>query len=167
MARIRRRFQHGLLFKRGTRKKVWVARWWEDVIGLKGQVERIRRSEILGTVAEIPARRDAERFLVERLNPVNGSDYRPQASCTFRDFVQEKWLPEVLPTLKYSTQRHYQYIAKVHLIPAFGDSPLRLISREGAQRFITAKLQSGLSWKTVKHLRRSGELGSDRDESGP
>jgi integrase len=59
----------------------------------------------------------------------------------------------VLPTLKYSTQQHYQYIVKVHLNPAFGDSPLRLISRDGAQRFLTAKLQSGLSWKTVKHLR--------------
>src|SRR5437016_1570172 len=48
MARIRR-FQRGLIFKRGTRKKVWVGRWWEDVMGLNGQVERIRRSEILAT----------------------------------------------------------------------------------------------------------------------
>ena len=28
-----RRFQYGSLFKRGTRTKMWVARWWEDVIG--------------------------------------------------------------------------------------------------------------------------------------
>lgn len=73
MARIRQ-FQHGLLFKRGTRRKVWVARWWEDVIGLNGQVERIRRSEILAAVAEFPARRDAERLLVERLQALNSSD---------------------------------------------------------------------------------------------
>lgn len=152
MARIRR-FQHGRLFKRGTRRKVWVARWWEDVIGLDGQLDRIRCSEILGTVAELPARRDAERLLAERLRTVNAGDYRPQASCSFRDFVQEKWLPEVLPTLKYSTQKHYQYMVKAHLIPAFGESQLRLISRDAAQSFLAAKLRAGLSWKTVKHLR--------------
>ncbi|MGH9603783.1 MAG: tyrosine-type recombinase/integrase [Terriglobales bacterium] len=152
MARIRR-FQRGLVFKRGTRKKVWVGRWWEDVIGLNGQVERVRRSEILAIVAECPTKRDAERLLAERLYAVNSGDCRPQASCTFRDFVQDKWLPEVLPTLKYSTQQHYQYITKLHLIPAFGDLPLRFISRDAAQHFLAAKLQSGLSWKTVKHLR--------------
>jgi len=36
---------------------VWVARWWEDVSGREGTLERVRRSEILGTVAEIPTRR--------------------------------------------------------------------------------------------------------------
>jgi integrase len=151
MARIRQ-FQQGLLFKRGTRRKVWVARWWEDVIGLNGQIGRIRRSEVLATVADYPSRRDAQQLLTERLQSLNSSD-RPQSSCTLRDFVQERWLPEVLPTLKYSTQQHYQYITKLHLIPAFGDSPLRLISREAAQRFLATKLQSGLSWKTVKHVR--------------
>jgi integrase len=30
---------------------------------------------------------------------------------------------------------------------------LRLITRDAVQRFLGAKLQSGLSWKTVKHLR--------------
>src|ERR1035438_3060158 len=39
-----RRFQHGSLFKRGTRTKVWVARWWEDVSGREGKLERVRRS---------------------------------------------------------------------------------------------------------------------------
>jgi hypothetical protein len=42
-----RRFQQGSLFKRGSRTKVWVARWWEEVSGTGGKSERIRRSEIL------------------------------------------------------------------------------------------------------------------------
>ena len=33
---VRRRFQRGSLFKRGKREKVWVARWWEDVINADG-----------------------------------------------------------------------------------------------------------------------------------
>jgi integrase len=62
-------------------------------------------------------------------------------------------MPEVLPTLKCSTKKHYQYIVTVHLIPMFGDMQLRLISRESAQSFLNGKLGSGLAWKTVKHIR--------------
>ena len=148
-----RRFQHGSLFKRGKRKKVWAARWWEDVIGSDGTIERHRRFEVLGTVAELPSRRDAERLLADRLRRINSGDYRPQAARTFREYVEGSWLPEVLPTLKHSTQNHYQYIVNVHLLPAFGDLQLRLISRDMVQSFIAAKLRSGLAWKTVKHFR--------------
>jgi integrase len=148
-----RRFQHGSLFKRGTRTKVWVARWWEDVIGTEGKSERVRRSEALGSVADIPTRRQAERILSDRLRSINSGDYRPQSSCTLSDFVHRTWFPEVLPTLKYPSKKHYQYIVNVHMIPAFGDMQLRLISRESVQSFLNGKLRSGLSWKTVKHIR--------------
>ena len=152
MARSRR-FQHGSLFKRGTRRKVWVARWWEDVIGADGTPDRVRRSEILGTVVELPTRRYAERVFAERLQRINSGDHRPKSVRTFRDFVESNWLPEVLPTLKYSTKQHYRYVVRVHLLPAFGDTQLRLITREAVQHFLAAKYRSGLSWKTVKHLR--------------
>jgi len=148
-----RRFQHGSLFKRGTRTKVWVARWWEDVSGREGKLERVRRSEILGTAAEIPTRRQADQILSNRLHGINSGDFRPQSNRTFSEFVQRNWMPEVLPTLKYSSKKHYEYIVNVHLIPAFGDMQLRLISRELIQGFLSGKLRSGLSWKTVKHIR--------------
>ena len=148
-----RRFQHGSLYKRGKRKKVWVARWWEDVIGPDGGVERSRRSELLGTVAEIPTRREAEQLLTDRLRSINSGEYRPNSSRTFRDYAESSWLPEVLPTVKYSTQKHYQYMLRVHLYPTFAKMQLRLISRDTVQAFLSAKLRSGLSWKTVKHLR--------------
>jgi hypothetical protein len=44
-------------------------------------------------------------------------------------------------------------MVRVHLYPAFGDVQLRLITRDAVQKFLSAKLQSGLSWKTVKHMR--------------
>ena len=50
----RRGFQQGSLFKRGIRRKVWVARWWEDVIEAGGTLKRLRRSEVIGTVAQFP-----------------------------------------------------------------------------------------------------------------
>ena len=59
----------------------------------------------------------------------------------------------MLPTVKYSTKKHYKYMLRVHLYPAFGDVQLRLITRDAVQRFLSEKLQSGLARKTVKHLR--------------
>ena len=148
-----RRFQQGSLFKRGSRTKVWVARWWEEVTGTGGKSERIRRSEILGAVAEIPTRREAEQILSDRLRLINSGGYRPPSTWTLKSFVQDRWLPEVLPTLKYSTKLHYEYIVNTHLVPQFGDMQLRLITREAVQSFLAKKLCTGLSWKTVKHIR--------------
>jgi hypothetical protein len=104
-----RRFQQGSLFKRGSRTKVWGARWWEVVLGAEGKPERIRRSEILGTLVNIPTRREARQILSDRLCSINSGDYRPRSAWTLKRFVQERWLPEVLPALKYSTKLHYEH----------------------------------------------------------
>jgi integrase len=149
----KQRFQRGSIFKRGKRNKVWVARFLEDVIGPDGTVKRIRRSEVLGLVAEIPTRGKAERLLADLLRPLNSSEFRPSSARTFRDYVESCWLPEMLPTLKYSSKRHYQYLLRVHLYPMFGEMQLRLITRDAVQLFHSAKLRSGLSWRTVKGLR--------------
>ena len=148
----RRRFQRGSIYKRGKRK-VWVARFFEDVIAPDGAVKRIRRSETLGSITEIPTRRQAEQVLQDRLRLFNSSEYRPSSSCTLREYAENRWLPEVLPTLKHSTKKHYQYILRVHVYPAIGDMQLRLINRDVVQGFISAKLRSGLSWRTVKSIR--------------
>lgn len=150
MAR-RKKYQHGSLSKRGKRNKVWVARWWEDVTGPNG-IEKIRRSEILGTVSEYPTRREAENALSDRLRRINSGDFRPQSSLNFRKFTEEYWLPSVKPALKYSTKQHYEYVLNVHLYPEFGETQLRLISRDVIQEFLFRKFQD-LSWKTVKHIR--------------
>jgi len=40
-----------------------------------------------------------------------------------------------------------------HLNPAFGESQLRLITKDAAQSFLNAKMKGGSSWKTIKHIR--------------
>ncbi len=132
---------------------MWEARWWEDAVGPDGSVKRLRRSETLGSVAEIPTRREAEQLLAERLRPINSGEFRPHPSLTFQEYAETIWLPEVLPTVKYSTKKHYKYALRVHLCPAFGKVQLRLITRAMVQSFLAAKLASGLAWRTVKHLR--------------
>jgi integrase-like protein len=143
---VRRRFQRGSLFKRGKREKVWVARWWEDVINADGTMGRMRRSIVIGTVAEFATRRLAMRALSERLRSLNSGSQRPQAMRTLKDFVQMDWEPVVLPTLKYATRRHYKYMLGVHLIPIFGERRLPDISREAIQTFLAAKLRDGFAW---------------------
>jgi len=69
-----------------------------------------------------------------------------QSIRTFRDFAVEDWSPVVLPTLKYATQKHYNYMLNVHLIPAFGARQLRDI-RRGAAGFLSRKLASGCPGK--------------------
>ena len=151
MAR-KKHFQHGSLFKRGKRNKVWVARFREPVIGASGETEFVRRSEILGPVADLPTRHDAETVLSDRLRRINSSDYHPRSCCSFRSFVQE-WEAQAHPSLKYATQAHYKYVVNTHLLPVFGNVQLRLISRESIQTFLAEKLKQGLSWGTVKHCR--------------
>ena len=149
----RRGFQQGSLFRRGTRRKVWVARWWEDVIHTDGTLGRLRRSEVIGTVADFPTRRCAMQALSQRLGSVNSGKARPQSIRTFGDFVKDDWMPVVLPTLKYATQKHYKYMLDVHLVPSFGKRQLRELSREELQSFLSRKLNAGLSWETVHHFK--------------
>jgi integrase len=150
---VRRRFQRGSLFKRGKREKVWVARWWEDVINADGTMGRMRRSIVIGTVAEFTTRRLALRALSERLRSLNSGSQRPQAMRTLKEFVQMDWEPVVLPTLKYATQTHYKYMLRAHLIPVFGERRLPDISREAIQTLLAAKLRDGFAWETVHHIR--------------
>lgn len=90
---VRRRYQRGSLFKRGKREKVWVARWWEDVIHADGTAARVRRSMVIGTVAELATRRLAMHALSERLRVLNSGSQRPRPVCTLKEFVQKEWEP--------------------------------------------------------------------------
>ena len=105
------------------------------------------------TVAEYPTRRQAMLVLSQKLRALNSGDARPQSTRTFSDFVKNDWMPVILPTLKYATQKHYRYVLDVHLIPAFGNTQLRNLRREDLQRFLSRKLSGGLSWETVHHFK--------------
>ena len=151
---IRRRYQTGSLVVRGKRKKVWVARWREPVLASDGTLRSIRRSEMIGTLADFPTKRQARALLESRLHEVNHTLQKPQSSMLFREFVNAQWEPAILPTLKYATQRNYRHLARRHLFPVFGDQPLCDIKRQYIQGFVMEKmLRQGLSWKTTLHLR--------------
>lgn len=93
------------------------------------------------------------QVLSQKLKAVNSDDARPPSVRTFGDFVKNEWMPVILPTLKYATQKHYRYMLDAHLIPAFGNRQLRELTREELQGFLRRKLKGGLSWETVHHFK--------------
>jgi hypothetical protein len=94
------RLQYGTVSKRGKKNKVWIGRWREEVPGLEGSVRMVRRSVILGTTEEIPAKRDAERELWERLKLMNVGKEGSSGPMTLRRFAEELWKPSVFHFLR-------------------------------------------------------------------
>jgi len=149
----RSQYQNGCLFVRGKRRKVWVARWREDVILANGSASRVMRSVVLGPVSEIAGRREARRLLDTHLNPVNQGQYRPEATMLFSKFISDCFEPGVLPTLKFATREIYSFLLRKHLTPRFGDHRLCDISRPEIQQYLLEKLKQGFAWETTNHLR--------------
>jgi len=149
----RSQYQNGCLFVRGKRRKVWVARWREDVILADGSASRVMRSVVLGPVSEIAGRREARRLLDAHLNPVNQGQYRPEGTMLFSQFIAECFEPGVLPTLKFATREIYSLLLRKHLIPRFGGHRLCDISRVEVQQYLLEKLKQGFAWETTNHLR--------------
>src|SRR5260221_4026164 len=113
----RRRYQSGCLFKRGKRRKVWVARWREDVLLESGQLGRLHKSVVLGTVAELPTKRHALTKLEEQIRPVNQGATRPGASMLFGVLAESQSSALVLATLQLSTQHGYKNGLNKHVPP--------------------------------------------------
>lgn len=148
----RRRYQGGSLFKRGIRRRVWVARWREDVILEDGTRGRTQRSAVLGAVLEIPTRREAQTILDMRLRALNQGVHQPECVKAFRDFVEGEWAPLVLPNFKYSTQHSYRAVLTTHLLPYFGGWRLSEISKRDVQQFVAEKFRQQLAWQTVRNI---------------
>lgn len=151
MARCR--YQDGHLFIRGRKRKVWVARWREDVIQPDGSVQRVLRSEVLGPVSEIATRRAARLLLLNRVALLNSGQRRAEGTMTFGTFVAEQFEPGILPTLKYATQKSYRFLLCKHLLPRFRDCRLCDIRRAEIQQYLIDKLKHGFAWETTNHLR--------------
>jgi integrase len=149
------RLQYGSVSKRGRKNKVWIGRWREEVPGLEGSIRIVRRSVILGTTEDISSKRDAERELWERLKLINAGKQGASGPMTLRRFVEEVWKPSVFPSVKLSTRQFYDHNLKTHILPVFGEVPLRSLTRDGIQKWLHDKFRAGMSWNSVRHLRTS------------
>jgi hypothetical protein len=67
----------------------------------------VLKCSLIGTVADLPTRRDAELILSNKLRHLNSTNHHPRSCCSLRDFVEE-WKTQALPALKYASRQHYQ-----------------------------------------------------------
>lgn len=137
----RRRYQEGCLFTRGTvGRKVWVARWREDVLRPDGTIGRTMRSQVLGPVCRIPTRREARNLLTSLLRPTNLGLRKAHSTMLFGDFAQT-WEEAVLPTYRASTRNFYRDILRRHLAPKFAQYRLCDICTPDLQIFLNKKAE--------------------------
>lgn len=138
----RRRYQGGSLYLMNGK---WYGRWREDEVR-EGEMYRVNRRVVLGTKADLPTRRLAQRVLDHRLSDINAPDYRPKPVATFGEFA-DQWAVSVLTQHKPSTQ----HALKSHLrnsLKFFNHYPLKDIKPSLIQTFIS---RSKAAPKTTKN----------------
>jgi integrase len=129
-----------------------VLRYREDYLDTDGTMGRRQPSIVLGTFAK---KKDALRKADIFLRPFNIGAVRPQSTITLEDFWHLHFVPEILPTKKHSTRKLYASLAKVHLLPYFGEQRLSDLQRVQVQHFVIEKQKQGKSVQTLGHLRDS------------
>jgi len=147
----RPRWQLGWLFQRGKRNKKWIGRYRVDVIGEDGKRHRRIPSVPLGLVREV-SKRQAQRKLSECLAAINQGTHKPEVMITFERFVVERFEPNILPTMRFSTQRLYRSLNRKHLLPFFGRTRLSEIGPADVQMFLT-EMSKRVAPRTVLSLR--------------
>lgn len=138
----RRRYQSPKVQDDGDR---WTARWREDMLQPDGTVKRVRRWDVIAMKAEVPSKRKAQAILDERMRAINSDTYKPVSSVTFSTFAG-KWMASVMVHHKESTQLEEKRQIERDLKPIFGQVPLRDISAEVIQTWVS---DLKLSPKTV------------------
>jgi integrase len=148
----RPRYQDGSLSVRGTRKKVWIARWREDVIREDGTMARTHRKAALGAVNEL-SRREAMAILQARVAEVNSGRRRAIPTMTFEKFARENWQAGMLLALKPSSARNYQFQLDKYILPALGSCRLCDLNRARIQAFLLDRKREGYSNSTIHGFR--------------
>lgn len=151
---IRTRFQEGHVFlRRGKRRKVWAARWREDVITPNGTLKRVLRFQVLGTTSEIKSVKEARDLLRAKLRPINRGSQHPQSTMKLDQFVNEVWRPGIIATLRSGSSRYYEVQLRCHILPAFGSRRLCDITRVDVQHFLADRRRNGYSGSSTHGMR--------------
>ncbi|MDP9382989.1 MAG: site-specific integrase, partial [Chloroflexota bacterium] len=114
----------------------WEARYWKDG----------KRKSVYGS---------SRKEVVEKLNKALATKDEPPkfipTAITVAEFF-EQYTDTVKHTMKRRSFETYHDIARLHLLPAFGKSKLRDLTREKVQKEYTRKLDAGLSPARVRRI---------------
>jgi len=96
-------------------------------------------------------KKDAEQRLSEILHQLDNGTFMKPSKTTLGEYF-EKWLSDyVKPNLSPRGFERYQGIITKHLIPDFGSITLTQLKPEHLQKHYTAKLNEGLSARTIRY----------------
>ena len=140
----RRRYQRGALRRESGK---WVLRWRDDVLE-QGEVKRVERRAIIGTVDQFPTKPLARRAADQMLGHINPVDYRPGRVITVPEFA-ELYLSDTVPMMKRTSQISVRAIVRRHIVPFFGACRLDEVRGRLPQAFVVALRSKGLKRKTV------------------
>jgi integrase len=104
------------------------------------------------TLYGLCGRKAARAVLEERIREASSTKLQ-SSELTLRAFVDAWWKPYLQRKgVKPSTRRNYDSAVELHILPVFGDLRIDEMVPLHIERFSQAKLESGLSAKTVRNL---------------
>lgn len=152
----RRRFQNPKPFREGA----W---WWifvrRDVFS-GGKPSR-RKERVKLAPATMPER-EARKVAAECLRPLNQGLESIGSATNFTTYVNDTYIPVVLPLMATTTQSRSRGVIQNYLLPAFGNACLRDLGTLQLQRYLSGMTGSGLSHESKDKIRDvlSSVLGS-------
>jgi len=124
------RYQRGSLsiMKRKSQPDAWVFRYYAEESG-----RRVYKKKIVGTVVELPKRRDAEKAIAQFRVEINeGAAFAPM---NLEQLVAHYKSVE-LPGKAYSTQEGYKNFLDVHITPRWGKQSLSSIKSVEVEQWL-------------------------------
>lgn len=145
MAR-RRGQRKGSVYRKGPS---WICRWWEDVRCSDGTVRRVRFGQVIaiGEGSGAVSKREAQRIARDTvLLKLDHASITPGSLMTLREFVERRFVPEVVSKRRTGGQVHYKnWLPKI--LDALGDKPLREFKFETIQKFIDEMQAKGYTMR--------------------
>ena len=143
----RPRYQKGSL--KAVGKNCWEIRWREDVVSADGSVRRIRHKETLSQKTKA----EALEALDAHLSAVRSQQRQPSVTMPFSKFVETEWKPNAGLRLRKSSMRIYQFNLDQHILPTFGVTPLRDLSRAHIESCLSGLQRKGYAVSTLRSVR--------------
>jgi integrase len=125
-----------------------VGRWREFTL-VGGMLKRKQRSTVLGPCSEM-SKGDAERKMLDILQPVNDGTHTPMQTMGFDEFCA-RWERDISPHYRDSTRTFYKATLGRWILPYFQNWRLDEVTTPEVQRFINQF--ASYSGSVVRHIR--------------
>jgi integrase len=143
----RRRFQHPKPFREGA---YWWIKPWTDVF-VEGKLQRKQKRIKLAPASM--KEREVLKIADEYLRPINQGLESVGSATSFTTYVNETYIPVVLPLMAMTTRCRYRGIIDNYLLPTFGKYCLRDLGTLQLQRYFSGMAASTLSHESKDKIR--------------